>query len=378
MPRDLVLKETPRLRSGRRPRLWKDFLSRDAVSFFANQIALVHPSFKKDRYVEAVLADGFLKLELKERIDKMARTLSEYLPDNYDQAVQILIATAPRVKMFENWALTAYVQMFGPDKFETSIMALEELTKHGTSEFAIQPFMIQHTEKMLPILKRWTKHQNEHVRRLAAEGSRPRGVWTAHIASFKKDARPVIEILEALKADESLYVRKAVANNLNDISKDHPDLVISVAGDWLKSNHEHTNWIVKRGLRTLIKSGHPKALKLLGVNHKPSVQVSSFVIKPARISVGDVAALFLELKSVSKKKQKLVIDYVVHHVKKGGSASPKTFKWAEKTIAPKETLSLVKQHSFRNLSTRTYYPGEHLIEVLVNGKVAAKKMLRLL
>jgi len=369
MPRDLVLKD--------KPRLWKDFLSRDAVSFFAKQIAEVYPPFKMDKYIEQVLSGGFLKLELKERIDKMARTLSDFLPDNYEQAVQILIATAPRVKMFENWALTAYVQMFGLDKFETSIMALEELTKHGTSEFAIRPFMILHIDKMLPILKRWTKHQNEHVRRLAAEGSRPRGVWTAHIAAFKKDARPVIEILEALNADESLYVRKAVANNLNDISKDHPDLVISVAGEWLKANHQHTNWIVKRGLRTLIKSGHPKALKLLGVNHKPSVQVSSFVIKPARIKAGGVAALFLELKSVSKSKQKLVIDYVVHHIKQRGSASPKTFKWAEKTIAPKVTLSLVKQHSFRNLSTRMHYSGEHMIEVLVNGKVAARKSLRL-
>ncbi len=370
MPRDLVLKN--------QPRLWKDFLSREAVVRFAKEIAEVYPPFEKGKYTEAVLSDGFLQLELKERIDKMARTLSEYLPDNYEQAVQILIETAPRVKMFENWVLTTYVQMFGLDKFETSVMALEGLTIHGTSEFAIRPFIIQLTAKMLPILKRWTKHQNEHIRRLAAEGSRPRGVWTAHIDAFKKDARPVFEILEALKADESLYVRKAVANNLNDISKDHPDLVIKVASEWLKTGNEHTNWIVKRGLRTLIKTGHPKALKLLGVNHKLSVQVSSFVIKPARVGVGDVVTLFLELKSVAKSKQKLVVDYQVHYVKDRGSISTKTFKWAEKTISVKQALSLVKQHSFKNLSTRTHYPGEHLIEVLVNGRVAARKSLRLL
>jgi len=378
MPRDLVLKDTPRLRSGQAPRLWKDFLSKDAVSFFAKQIAEVYPPFKKDRYVAAVLSDGFLQLELKERIDKMARTLSDFLPDNYEKAVQILIAAAPRVKSFENWVLTSYVAKFGLNDFESSVYALEELTKHGTSEFAIRPYMIQYTDKMLPILKRWTKHKNEHVRRLAAEGSRPRGVWTAHIEAFKKDARPVIEILEQLKADESLYVRKAVANNLNDISKEHPELVITVAGEWLKTNYEHTNWIVKRGLRTLIKSGHPQALKLLGVNHRPAVQVSSFVIKPARIKFGDIVTLYLELKSVSKSKQKLVVDYNVHYIKDRGSISTKTFKWAEKTIAPKETLSLVKQHSFRNLSTRTHYSGEHLIEVLVNGKVSARMSLRLL
>jgi len=370
MPRDLVLKD--------KPRLWKDFLDKGAVAEFALQISKIHSSFEKDKYIESVLSDGFLKSELKQRIDKMAATLKAYLPDNYEKAVQILIDAAPRLKMFENWALTTYVQMFGLNNLETSVMALEELTKHGTSEFAIRPYMIHHTDKMLPVLKQWTKSKNEHVRRLAAEGSRPRGVWTAHIESFKKDARPVIKILEALKVDDSLYVRKAVANNLNDISKEHPELVIEVAADWLKSNHEHTNWIVKRGLRTLIKKGHPKALKLMGVNHKSAVEVTSFVIKPARLKIGDLATLYLELKSTSKSKQKLVVDYNVHYVKDRGSISQKTFKWAEKTIAAKATLSLVKQHPFRNLSTRKHYRGEHLIEVLVNGKAAARKSLRLL
>jgi 3-methyladenine DNA glycosylase AlkC len=370
MPRDLVLKD--------QPRLWKDFLSKKAVAEFARQIAEVYSPFKNEKYVEAVLSDGFLSLELKQRIDKLAETLKEFLPDNYDKAVQILIATAPRVKMFENWALTAYVQKFGLDDFETSVMALEELTKHGTCEFAIRPYMNQYTDKMIPILKLWTKSKNEHVRRLAAEGSRPRGVWTAHIESFKKNPRPVIEILESLKADDSLYVRKAVANNLNDISKEHPELVIEVAGMWLKSNHEHTNWIIKRALRTLVKKGDPKALKLLGVNHKSAVEVTSFVIKPSRIKVGDMVSLHLELKSTSKSKQKLVVDYNVHYVKGRGSITTRTFKWAEKTIALKEKISLVKQHSFRNLSTRTHYPGEHVIEVLVNGKAAARKSVRVL
>ncbi len=370
MPRDLVIKD--------KPRLWKDFLNQKSVTEFARQIESVYPEFKTKQYINAVLADGFLKSELKARIDKMSLTLSAFLPDDYRQAVTVLIDTAPRVKPFENWVLTGYVQMFGLDKFDISVMALEELTKHGTSEFAIRPYMIQYTDKMIPILKRWTKHDNHHVRRLAAESSRPRGVWTAHIEVFKKDARPVIEILDALKADDSLYVRKAVANNLNDISKDHPDLVISTCGDWLKSDHEHTNWIVKRALRTLIKKGHPQALKLVGVNHKSAIEVTSFVIKPARVKVGDIVTLFLELKSTARSKQKLVVDYNVHYIKDRGSISTKTFNWAEKTIAPKETLSLVKQHSFRNLSTRTHYSGEHLIEVLVNGKVAARKSLRLI
>ena len=369
MPRNLTLKENPRL--------WKDFLNKKTVTVFAREITQVYPSFKHDKYVTAVLSDGFLSLELKQRIDRMAETLRAFLPDDYGKAVEVLINTAPRVKMFENWVLTAYVEKFGLNDLETSVKALTELTQFGTSEFAIRPFMINHTNKMIPILKRWTKSENEHIRRLAAEGSRPRGVWTAHIETFKKNPQSVFEILEPLKSDESLYVRKAVANNLNDISKEHPEKVVKLAERWSQSNNEHTNWIIKRGLRTLIKKGHPQALKLMGVNHKSAVQVSSFLIKSARIEVGDVVTLYLELKSTGKSKQKLVIDYRMHFVKNKGALSVKTFKWAEKTIDKNQALSLTKQHSFKNMSTRKHYPGEHLIEVMVNGKVAAKKSLRL-
>lgn len=367
MPRDLELKE--------KPRLWKDFLNKQSVTVFAKEIKKVYPAFRHDKYVSAVLSDSFLNLELKQRIDKMSVVLRDYLPDNYSKAVKILIGTAPNVKPFENWVLTGYVEKFGLDKFDRSVYALAELTKHGTSEFAIRPFMIRYTKKMVAILKRWTRDKNEHVRRLAAEGSRPRGVWTAHIEAFKKDPQPVFEILEPLKADESLYVRKAVANNLNDISKEHPEKVVKLAENWLKSDHPHTHWIVKRGLRTLIKKGHPKALNLLGVNHKASVKAGSFTIKPLRAKIGSVVTFSLNLKSTSKSKQKLVIDYRVHYVKANDSISVKTFKWAEKYIGKNESLS--KQHSFKNMSTRKHYPGRHLIEVLINGKVAAKKSVRL-
>lgn len=369
MPRDLELKD--------KPKLWKDFLNKQSVTVFAKEIKKVYPVFKHDKYIGSVLSGGFLQLELKQRIDKMSVTLNLFLPDDYRKAIQVLIDTAPNVKPFENWVLTGYVEKFGLNDFETSVYALMELTKHGTSEFAIRPFMIQYTKQMVPILKRWTKDKNEHVRRLAAEGSRPRGVWTAHIESFKKNPQPVFEILEPLKSDDSLYVRKAVANNLNDISKEHPEKVVLLCEKWSKSNHVHTDWIIKRGLRSLIKSGHSQALKILGVSHKASVKVISFSIKPARVKIGVVATLFLELKSTSKSKQKLVIDYRVHYVKNKGALSVKTFKWAEKLINKSDKLSLTKQHSFKNMSTRRHYPGEHLIEVLVNGKVAVKKIVRL-
>ena len=358
-----------------KPRLWKDHLDKSAVSVFAKQITEVYPRFKQKRYVETVLSDGFLKLELKERLNRMSGALASFLPSHYDSAVKILIEAAPHVGTFENWALTGYVELFGLKHFKSSVHAMQELTKYGTSEFAIRPFMIHHTAKMLPILMKWTMSRNEHIRRLAAEGSRPRGVWTVHIDAFKKDARPVIDILARLKSDESLYVRKAVANNLNDISKEHPDLVASTCKKWQEAGDARTDWIIKHGCRTLIKNGHPLVMSLFGFAKKPNVRIKSFSIKPAKVKIGDggMATLVLKLSTDQKSKQKLSIDYRVYFVSKNGSKSKRLFKWVVTSIDSKNDLTLEKKQSFKDQLTRKHFPGVHDIEVLINGNVVASK-----
>ena len=361
-----------------KPRLWKDHLSKDAVSVFAKRIKGVYPSFNQNQYIKKVLSDGFLKLELKERLNKIAESLKDFLPVNYDAAVAILIKVAPNVGTFENWALTIYVEKFGLKYFKTSVRALEELTIYGTAEFAIRPFMIHHTNKMLPILIKWTKSPNEHIRRLAAEGSRPRGVWVAHIEAFKKDARSVIKILEKLKADESLYVRKAVANNLNDISKAHPDLVARTCKTWQKAGDANTDWIIKHGCRTLIKNGHPEVMKLFGFANKPNVKVVSFTIKPAKINIGDTVGLVLKLSTHQKSNQKLSIDYRVYFVSKNGSKNKKLFKWVVISIDNQNDLTLEKKQLFKDQFTRKHFPGAHRIEVLINGSVVASKIVMIL
>jgi len=367
----------PKLNRKEKPRLWKDHLSKDAVLVFSECIKDAYPKFDQKEYAKAVLSDGFLKLELKERLNKIAQSLKSFLPADYDAAVRILIKAAPHVGTFENWALTIYVEKFGLKDFKTSVYALEELTKYGTSEFAVRPFMIHNTNKMLPILIKWTKSPNEHVRRLAAEGSRPRGVWVAHIEVFKKDARPVIKILEKLKADESLYVRKAVANNLNDISKEHPDLVARTCKRWQKAGDANTDWIIKHGCRSLIKNGHPEVMKLFGFASKPNVRVSLFTIKPFKIKIGGMATLVLKLSTDQISKQKLSIDYRVHLVSKNGSKNKKLFKWAVRSINSGNDLTLEKKQSFKDQFTRKHFPGAHKIEVLINGSVVARKSVML-
>ncbi|MBD3257842.1 DNA alkylation repair protein, partial [candidate division GN15 bacterium] len=249
---------TPKDATPPESRLWKDWVNRDRVEAMADAFAKASRSFERDAFVAAVCTEQFFAMELKNRINFIARTLRDFLPRKYGQAVKVLMKTAPEISGFENWALTSYVEQFGVEHFDESIAAMRELTKYGTAEFAIRPFMLRYLDRMMPVLHEWAEDDNNHARRLAAEGSRPRGVWVAHIEAFRKDPRPVLELLAKLKADESLYVRKAVANNLNDISRDHPELVIRTCKAWLKSKpHQHTEWIVKRACRSLIKQGHP-------------------------------------------------------------------------------------------------------------------------
>ena len=346
---------------------WKDFVGRRAVSDIAEAIGLVERKFDRAAFVKAVLADDLMKRELKDRIMTVARHLKTYLPGDYGRSVDILIAVAPRLNGWCNWVLTSYVEQFGLEHFEDSVRALEELTRHGTGEFAIRPFMIEYTDRMLPVLSRWAEHKNEHVRRLAAEGSRPRGVWVAHVEAFKANPSPVIKILDKLRADDSLYVRKAVANNLNDISKDHPELAIETASRWQKDSNKQTDWIIRHGCRSLIKQGHPGVFALLGFTADPKIRISRLQTKPRRVRIGKEMVISFEIRSLAKKQQQLVIDYKIHYVKSGGRLSAKVFKLAERKIGPGETVAITTRHSFVDRSTRKHFAGSHHLDLLING-----------
>ncbi|MBD3402426.1 DNA alkylation repair protein [candidate division GN15 bacterium] len=347
--------------------LWKDALDARAVAELGSAIARVYGKFDAKAFAEAVVSDGYLDRELKDRTRTIARHLKTFLPHDFRRACDILIKTAPTVAAFENWALTSYVEQFGLDKFEISVATMRELTSHSTCEFAIRPFMNRYTDRMIPVLHAWAADDDEHVRRLAAEGSRPRGVWTAHITAFREDPAPVIELLEKLKADESLYVRKAVANNLNDISKDHPEVVIETALRWKKDRHHHTDWIIKHACRSLIRAGHPRVFPVFGLAYPARVKVHDLAVKPKRVKIGKDLSFAFTLTSTGAKKQKLAVDYKIHFVKANGTTAPKLFKLSEKTIQPGESIRFESKRSFENRSTRTHRPGRHRLEIVVNG-----------
>ncbi len=358
---------------GERSNLWKDTVDRKFAANLAEKISQVCPDFDKTGYLKAVIDDRLLARELKDRLNLLALHLKVFLPANYKQATTILMKAAPLVGEFSNWVLTSYVEQFGQKHFDRSVATLKELTKYGTGEFSIRQFILEQPEKMMSLFEIWATNKNHHVRRLAAEGTRPRGVWVAHLPMYKRNPKPVLKLLEILKADESLYVRKAVANNLNDISKDHPELVIKTCRRWLKAKNAHTDWIVKHGCRSLIKQGHADVMALFGYDKNTRIEIAKLSLSKKRIPIGDTLSFSVDIKSLEKKNslpQKLMIDYRVTYLKATGRFSVKVFKLTKTDISSGETIRIDGKHSFADISTRKHTPGEHRIELLINGNLS--------
>lgn len=346
---------------------WKDKIDKKSIETIASALVSVNKSFDKKKFVKKLVTPSFLNLELKDRINKTAELLKEFLPNNYSKAVGVLIKSAPKLGEFENWILTAYIEHYGLEHFEDSINALEKLTPFGTSEFAIRPFMISYPDKMIKILNRWSINENEHVRRLAAEASRPRGVWVAHLKHYINDPTEVIDLLDKLNNDPSLYVRKAVANCINDISKDHPDLVIKTSKRWQKNNSKETNWIIKHGCRSLIKKGNAKVFPLLGFSENPKYKLSGFETDKKKIRMGEQLVVPFLISAIDKRDLSLAVDYKIHFVKQNGKTSEKVFKISEKKIQAGSAVALSLKHKFIDNTTRKHYIGEHRIELIING-----------
>jgi len=223
----------------------------------------------------------------------------------------------------------------------------------------------------------WSRHESEQVRRLASEGSRPRLPWAMALPALKADPTPILPILENLKTDDSETVRRSVANNLNDIAKDHPQVVIDVLREWQSIDTPEIHALINHALRTLIKAGNPEALALLGYE-APAVTVENLTITPTRIPMGDSITFAFEVTSTATTPQDLMIDYALHLVRAKGKQSVKVFKLSKQTLEPGATLQFSKEHSFKPITTRRYYPGMHAIEIQINGQLCGKQDFELI
>ncbi len=330
------------------------------------------------------LKKDFAKAELKTRVALIAEALHSTVLGSYPEQVNALIKalelkTHPRLSGFELWPLLHFIQSYGLQDYKISIKTIEQLTPLFTGEFAIQPFFANAPKQTIVEATRWSLSKNHHVRRLASEGSRSRLPWGMRQSLFIENPQLTLPILENLKHDPELYVRKSVANHLNDLSKDHPEYVITLLKSWNKqSPTQHQDkiaWITKQALRTLIKKGHPEALSLIGFSSKAQINLIEWTLHQRHLRIGEKLRFSLALKTPSKTQ--LLIDYAIHYRKANGSHSPKVFKGSQRTCEAGILITLEKSHSFKPVTTRTLYPGLHYVELLINGKSYGKQSFTL-
>ncbi len=346
-------------------RFFQEMFHQDLAGAFKQ----IYPPFDTGSFLARIYDDEWENRELKGRMRHTTITLHSLLPEDYRVALDMLRRVAPMLDSygFELLVFSDYVEVYGLDDWEVSIPALEQFTQQASAEFAVRPFILQDQDRMMTQMLQWSQHESYHVRRLASEGCRPRLPWGSALAALKADPAPILPILENLKSDDSEAVRRSVANNLNDVSKDNPQVTIDVLREWHRNHTREMQWIICHALRTLVKAGNPEALEILGYRSNPAIVVSNLVIEPDTIELGEELTFAFDLEAVDPSPQNLMIDYVVHLVRSNGRQTPKVFKLTRKTLAPGETLHISKKHSFRPVTTRKYYPGTHAIDVQING-----------
>ena len=349
----------------------KEIFDRDRFRHIAGEMAAISPAFDERRFL-AVATRDLDALGIMQRLRQGAVALHEALPLPYEEAVEALHALAPRIRHgFASIVLPEYVALYGEGHFDLSMRALAFFTRFGSSEFAVRHFLRRDLGRTLAVMRGWAEDDNEHVRRLASEGCRPRLPWSFRLAPLVADPSPALPILERLKADPSLYVRKSVANHLNDIGKDHPGLLVETVSAWDRADAA-TAWIVKHALRTLIKQGDPRALALVGTTGRARVRVEAFSVAPARLRLGGHVTVAAEIVSAADQPQRLVADYAVHYVKKNGAPSRKVFKLKTFDLPPGGRQALSIRRALRDFTTRTHNAGHHRVELIVNGEVLAR------
>ncbi|MCL2353298.1 MAG: DNA alkylation repair protein [Defluviitaleaceae bacterium] len=347
----------------------KDWYTKEALEGFAKDIKKAYAHFDANAFVADIMSDGWGQLELKGRWRRITLCMGKHLPSGYKDALAVLYDVIEHYEGYTNGfsiIFTDFIEEFGlaDEDWAISIAACEHFTKYGTAEGAVRPFIIKDEKRMMAQMYEWSKSDNEHVRRLASEGCRPALPWFMALPSFKKDPTPILPILEELKTDPSLYVRKSVANNINDISKTHPQLMIDLAKKW-HGKDKNTDWIVKHGLRTLLKKGNKDALAIFGYDDETSIEAANFALSMPSVAIGDDIGFSFTI--ASKNATKVRLEYAIDFVKAGGKRSRKVFKISEIEMAAGDKKDYVKKHSMADLSTRKHHAGTHTIALIING-----------
>jgi len=362
---------------------FKNMLSAEVVRGIGRAVQRAHPAFDFDAYAANIDA-SLAPLELKARMHHIADRLTQHLPEAPQQLFPVLIQCARShpddlvgLHGFPVWPLTEIVARRGDEDFDLAMVALAELTKVFTAEFAIRSFLLNHPARTLAQMLEWTSDPNEHVRRLASEGSRPLLPWGERLPEILANPDSTLPILDRLHHDPSEYVRRSVANHLNDFSRAHPDHVLKTLRRWEKSGHKDFPRLLNRAARTLVKAGNPDAMALIGYRANPAIEVLDLKVTPPCVAIGESLAISLEVMNSSDHPVPLMVDYAIFHLKANGTHSRKVFKGRAMDIPAHQARAVTITHSFRPVTTRKYYPGEHLAQIVLNGVPGAPQPFKL-
>ncbi len=356
----------------------KTFFSPSLVRRLAADVARADPTFPVDPFVRDACA-GLDALELLDRGRHISRALAAHLPQSYPKAIDVLLRSlgpehatdelvGAGMAPFFYLPHVLFVAERGLEHFDLSMHAQYELTKRFSAESSIRPYIARDPDRVLTLLRTWTKDRSAHVRRLVSEGTRLRLPWAPRVAWLDANPERVLALLELLKDDASTLVRRSVANNLNDLGKVRPDLLIRTAAAWLEDGSPERRILVEHALRSAVKRGDAAALRLLGYGKKSSAALAGVAFTPRRVRIGERVAMRFTIRSTSPKPQDLLVDVAVHFVKARGVTAAKVFKVTRLVLAPRARVNLRASFSLAVHTTRVPRPGKHAVDVVVNGQ----------
>ncbi|MGF1874069.1 DNA alkylation repair protein [Photobacterium frigidiphilum] len=362
--------------------LFKDIYSQEFYDQLSEIMLVTIPSFDKEAFTQLIFNDNFIHYELKERMTHTAKVLHHFLSDDFGEAAETIKQLIDNLRLarikeesIEFMFFPEYISLYGIDDYKTSILAFEFITQFTSCEFAVRPYIVKYEEKMLAQMVLWSKHPSNKVRRLASEGSRPRLPWAMALPSLKKNPMPIFPILDTLKNDNCEVVRRSVANNLNDISKDNPDFVIETAQKWLGYTKE-TDALIKHASRTLLKQGEQKTLQLFGFDSK-NIMLSNFDILTPSVKIGDTLEFSFSFTNQNKTCKTLRLEYGLYYQKSNGDLSRKVFKISEREIEPNKVYKINRKQSFKVITTRKFHTGIHQLSIIINGQESQIKNFEL-
>ncbi|MGB0887192.1 MAG: DNA alkylation repair protein [Vicingaceae bacterium] len=344
----------------------KDEYNKSFIQELSNKLTSKSSTFDVDSFVNSIINNDWEQRELKDRMRFVTINLNTHLNCSYPEQIEILSKIVADYRGLKGMVFPDFVQVYGLDDLTTSLKAMELFTQYSTAEFAIRPFIEKYPDKTIEQMFVWSSHKNEHLRRLASEGCRPRLPWAPKLNEFIKDPSAVLPILENLKNDNSPYVRKSVANHLNDISKDHPNLVLKTTNNWFGKT-KNTDWIVKHALRTLLKKGDKKALLIFGLDNSENLETNNLTLSKNTIKIGTFIHFGFDVINNSNQERNIRLEYKVAFVKANGSTSNKVFQISEFSLKANSSKHFKRKQWFKELSTRKHYPGNHKITLVVNG-----------